>query len=95
MDTSARTDDLPTGVSAIRNFVVIDGRRIGPLDAAALRAIELRSDSWIWRDGLNDWKRAGELADLHDALARSSTPSSPASPIGASTAVTSSSKTGA
>lgn len=53
-------------------YVGIDGQPVGPLDEAALREMvaggELTETSLVWTDGMQDWSKAGEVADLKDLL---------------------------
>ncbi len=57
-------------------YVIVNGRRLGPLPAAELRGVGLKNDSWVWRPGVSDWQRAEQIDELRTLL-NTATPPSP------------------
>jgi hypothetical protein len=49
-------------------FAMVEGKRIGPLVpedlAQKLRAGDVTARTFLWRDGMANWKRAGELPEM-------------------------------
>ena len=61
--------DLPTGSQSPDGyFVVVHGRRLGPLAMTELRNAGVTRDSWAWRPGLADWCRAEQIDELQQVL---------------------------
>lgn len=84
MGTAADSvDDTDHLHSAFRYYVVVAGRRAGPIDAKSLKDVELHRDAWVWREGLSDWQRAEDVAEVAGLL-RSLPPPFP-TPAAAST----------
>ena len=54
----------------IQYWVNIDGVQSGPMPRGELTAAGLTPDSYVWRAGLDDWVRAGDLDELADLLRR-------------------------
>ncbi|HLL53622.1 MAG TPA: AgmX/PglI C-terminal domain-containing protein [Myxococcaceae bacterium] len=54
-------------------FVMVKGKQVGPLDAAALMDKVATGDvaprSYMWKQGMADWKRAADIPELATVLA--------------------------
>src|SRR5262245_7662507 len=50
-------------------YIVVDGRRKGPLALDELVAHGLERDSPVWHAGLRDWTRADEVPAIQDVVA--------------------------
>ena len=47
------------------NYYLHDGQnQIGPFTADALKERNISKETYVWKEGLNDWQKAGELAEL-------------------------------
>ena len=55
-------------VAPARWFLLVDGERRGPMALDELRdrvlAGTLTPDSWVWADGMPEWRRAGRVPAL-------------------------------
>lgn len=55
-------------VAPARWFVVLDGERRGPLELAEVRrhvvAGSVTDSTWVWADGMPEWRRAGDVPAL-------------------------------
>lgn len=49
-------------------FVVVDGRRLGPLSLAELTSTAFNVDSWTLAPGSRDWQRAEQIDVLRQAI---------------------------
>jgi len=49
-------------------FVVVNGRRLGPIAVTELRTAGITRDSWAWRPGMPDWQRAVQIDELRQLL---------------------------
>ena len=49
--------------------------KIGPLSLDELKKIELKKDTLVWHEGLDDWVKAEEVKELRDFIKVSSSPS--------------------
>lgn len=48
-----------------QEYYYADGReRRGPVDLEALRSLGITRDTLVWREGMPDWRPAGELPEL-------------------------------
>ena len=51
-----------------RWYVLVDGQQTGPFGLADLRARVLRGDltptTWVWADGMAEWRRAAHVPAL-------------------------------
>lgn len=47
-------------------FMMVNGEQKGPLAKGALSMHGLTRDTYVWRDGLQDWVTAGQLPELTD-----------------------------
>ncbi|MDR1535283.1 MAG: SPFH domain-containing protein [Planctomycetota bacterium] len=63
-------------------FAGINGKQEGPLDAAALAAKSaaggITRDTLMWRQGMRDWQKAGEIGELTELFANVPPPLPPA-----------------
>lgn len=66
--TAAALDSLTDTSSPAKWFVAIDGAPVGPLLVEDVRQRiglgKINGDSLAWREGLGDWKKASEIAEL-------------------------------
>ncbi len=69
---AARTSDAPIW------FVMVGDAQQGPLDVAGLRsrkvAGDVTADSFVWKDGMEEWKAAKDVAELGDLFPVESPP---------------------
>lgn len=63
-------------------FAMVNGEQVGPLSPSDLRAKissgEVTDRSHVWRDGMSDWLRAGEIDELSGLFAPPPPPPAPA-----------------
>lgn len=45
-------------------YMIIEGRQAGPFPAEALKAQGLMPDTYVWREGLQNWVAASQLPEL-------------------------------
>ncbi len=50
-------------------YIVIDGKQQGPFTQEELRHCNLSTETYIWREGLTNWVKAGTLPELSGILA--------------------------
>jgi len=59
-------------------FAMVKGKQVGPLAPADLsakfRAGEASERTFLWREGMTDWKRAGDLAEVAALLPQAASP---------------------
>ncbi len=71
-DSAPTTAAPPPAPAQAEWYAMIAGAQAGPFDLPGLaeRAREgsVTSDSFVWRPGMADWKRAGELPELTEVL---------------------------
>ena len=48
-----------------------NGNQLGPISMDELRNLNIRRDTMVWRDGLQDWVAAGSLPELSGIFAYS------------------------
>lgn len=60
-NTDAGSLSAPT---ARRIYVVVDGRRLGPLTVNQLASNGAQATSWVWFPGLNTWRQIQEVPEL-------------------------------
>lgn len=59
----------------MRQYYYSDGqKKFGPFSFEELRSKSISEDTLIWYEDLDDWQKAGDLIELNDLFARSSTP---------------------
>lgn len=65
---AAALESLPNGPAAQQWFFAVDGAPVGPLQVHDVRQRitggTITGESLAWREGLGDWKKASEIADL-------------------------------
>lgn len=61
----------------MKYWVIINNEKLGPLTAEELAQIHICADTPVWRAGLADWKRAGELPELEAMVNLRPTPPPP------------------
>lgn len=49
-------------------FIIADERQAGPFSKDELKSRHITPDTLVWRAGLPDWVKAGDLSDLSDIL---------------------------
>lgn len=68
-----RTRAMPAMDTAATWYAMVGGAQIGPLDAhnltARLQAKEVTLRSFLWKPGMDDWKRASDIPELSPLLA--------------------------
>jgi membrane protease subunit (stomatin/prohibitin family) len=68
-----RVETPPPLPTAGAFYVAVQGQQSGPHDQAALaqlaRSGQLKSDTLVWKSGMAQWAKAGEVAELTSALA--------------------------
>lgn len=47
-----------------RYFYILDGKRIGPLSFAEIKATDISEETLVWYEGLGNWQPAGELEEF-------------------------------
>lgn len=50
-------------------YIISEGERRGPYTAEMIRQIGITPDTMVWRQGMDDWAAASELAELADIFA--------------------------
>lgn len=50
-------------------YIVVDGKQQGPFTQDELRQCNLTTETYIWREGLTNWVKAGTLPELSSLLA--------------------------
>lgn len=48
----------------MRYFAMIDGRQVGPFTLEELEKAGVGPDTYVWCKGMEDWRTAGEVADI-------------------------------
>ena len=61
-------------------WVIIDGKRQGPLTMEELKALNITPETLVWREGLIEWIHAGSLEEMSPLLNRQEEPQ-PAAPV--------------
>ncbi len=61
-------------------WVIIDGKRQGPLTMEELKALNITPETLVWREGLIEWIHAGSLEEMSPLLYRQEE-SPPAAPV--------------
>lgn len=51
-------------ISAMRYFAMIDGRQAGPFTLEELEKAGVGPDTYVWCKGMENWRPAGEVADI-------------------------------
>jgi hypothetical protein len=60
---------VPTGSQSPDGyFVVVNGRRFGPLGVSDLRSVGVTESSWAWHPGLSNWQRVEQIEKLRQLL---------------------------
>lgn len=86
-DVSSGLTGAPSAPAAW--FAMVKGKQAGPLTPADLsarfRAGEASARTFVWREGMTDWKRAGDLAEVAGLLPQAALPAAPGAdrPLGA------------
>lgn len=73
----AEWEDEPTRVATLNPtdvwFAMVKGKQVGPLDLKGLEARvqsgDISSRTYMWKQGMADWKRAGDLPEMAVVLA--------------------------
>ncbi len=45
-------------------YIIFNGQQVGPLNADQLRDYNLTPQSMVWKEGMPDWMRAGNIPEL-------------------------------
>lgn len=63
-------------------FAAINGQQVGPFDSGVMREQitggQVRRDTFVWRQGMADWAKAGEVDELRPLFANAPPPIPPA-----------------
>jgi predicted Zn finger-like uncharacterized protein len=78
------TQALPTLDPSTQWFAMIEGKQTGPLSTneltARVKSGKLTLRTYVWRDGMGDWKRTADVPELAILLTRVSEPEGPVAP---------------
>jgi hypothetical protein len=55
-------------------WIIVDNRHAGPYSARQLLDAGLTADTLVWHEGLTDWTRAADVAELAEGLAAQANP---------------------
>lgn len=55
-------------------WVVIDRERKGPLTFEEMKALDIKPDTLVWREGLIEWIQAGSLEEMYPILTHNAAP---------------------
>jgi membrane protease subunit (stomatin/prohibitin family) len=63
---------VPGGPPALTFHVVLNGQQAGPFDMNTLKQMagqqQLTKDTLVWREGMGNWQKAGELPELNSVF---------------------------
>lgn len=64
---------MPESVKEIKHyFVVVDGKRMGPLNLAAIKELiekqQLKAETLVWTAGMHDWSGADQIKEINALL---------------------------
>lgn len=62
-------------------FLNATNQKIGPVDVSQLLAYGVGPDTYVWREGLSSWERAGSLPELSGLWSRVPQPDIPRQPV--------------
>lgn len=62
-------------------FLNATNQKIGPVDVSQLLAYGVGPDTYVWREGLSSWERAGSLPELSGLWSRVPQPYIPRQPV--------------
>lgn len=62
-------------------FLNATNQKIGPVDVSQLLAYGVGPDTYVWREGLSSWERAGSLPELSGLWSRVPQPYTPQPPV--------------
>ncbi|MDG5800544.1 CD225/dispanin family protein [Marinilabiliaceae bacterium ANBcel2] len=69
----------------MKRYFYLDGDdRLGPFSKEELQTHNVDHDTKIWFQGLSDWTRAGDIAELEDVFETASSPPPPPPPLSSS-----------
>ena len=54
-------------------FYSIDGRQRGPVTVSGLKEAHVTKDTLVWRDGFEDWQKAGDVSELDEVFEETDT----------------------
>lgn len=64
----AQSGITPPPIPTVEYHVAVNGQSIGPFDTATLAQMAVRgqltADSFVWKNGMAQWKKAREVDDL-------------------------------
>lgn len=52
----------------MKYYIVKNGQNAGPFEVGELQAQGLTAETYVWCEGMADWKHAGEVAELAELL---------------------------
>ena len=64
----------------MKYYLMVDDRRVGPLDRAEMENEDLRADTLVWHTGASGWLRADQVPDLAE-IVRPLEPVAPPQPV--------------
>lgn len=57
----------------MKYFMIVNGQQMGPFDRHELRGQGLAPDTYVWREGMAEWKSASSLPELSDLFMETTT----------------------
>ncbi len=67
----------PNRIRKMKYYYLIDGEQKGPASVEELINSGVKGDTLVWRQGMDDWKRASEVEELHDVIEQNTPPPPP------------------
>jgi uncharacterized protein DUF4339 len=64
----------------MKKYFIHDGTEQGPFDLDELRSKRITKETMVWYEGLDKWRKAGEIPELKDVLSISPPPFSQSTP---------------
>lgn len=49
-------------------YIVEDGTSRGPYSVEGLRLLGIKRDTFVWRQGMSDWQKAGDMSELSEVF---------------------------
>lgn len=61
-------------------YILKGGKKIGPLDETQIKETGIDSETLVWKQGMDDWAKAGDTEELTDLL-QELPPTPPSQPV--------------
>ena len=72
---------VPPPIPTVAYHVAVNGQAAGPFDLSVLAQLatagQLTADSWVWKNGMAQWTKAGAVDELKDLFANAMPPIPP------------------